>query len=63
MAVYRKKKFTSPKKVGGSEIGATHKSQKVGGRGPPGPIGFAANDPDTNSTQAVNTAKILIGLK
>jgi len=31
MAIYRKKKFTSPKKVGGPEIGAAHKSQKVGG--------------------------------
>jgi len=27
MAIYRKKKFTSPKKVGGPEIGAAHKSQ------------------------------------
>ena len=42
MAIYRKKKFTSPKKVGGPEIGAAHKSQKVGG--PPSPIGSAAND-------------------
>ena len=31
MAIYRKKKFTSPKKVGGPEIRAAHKSQKVGG--------------------------------
>ena len=33
MAIYRKKKFTSPEKVGGpeiGEIGAAHKSQKVG---------------------------------
>jgi len=29
VAIYRKKKFTSPKKVGGPEIGAAHKSQKV----------------------------------
>ena len=43
MATYRKKKFTSPKKVGGPEIGAAHKSQKVGGARPPGPIGSAAN--------------------
>jgi len=39
MAIYRKKKFTSPKKVGGPEIGAAHKSKKVGG-----PIGSAANE-------------------
>jgi len=31
MAIYKKKKFTSPK--------------KVGGLGPPGPIGSAANKP------------------
>ena len=43
MAIYRKKKFTSPKKVGRPEIGAAHKSQKVGGPRP-GPIGSAAND-------------------
>ena len=30
MAIYRKKKFTSPKKVGGPEIGVAHESQKVG---------------------------------
>jgi len=30
MAIYGKKKFTSPKKVGGPEIRAAHKSQKVG---------------------------------
>jgi len=30
MAIYTKKKFTSPKKVGRPEIGAAHKSQKVG---------------------------------
>jgi len=41
MTIYRKKKFTSPKKVGGPEIGAAHKSQKVGG---PWPIGSAASD-------------------
>jgi len=41
MTIYRKKKFTSPKKVGGPEIGAAHKSQKVGG---PRPIGSAASD-------------------
>jgi len=37
MAIYRKKKFTSPKKVGGPEIGAAHKSQKVGGPWPARP--------------------------
>jgi len=42
MAIYSKKKFTSPKKVGGPETGAAHKSQKVGGPWP-GPIGSAAN--------------------
>jgi len=31
MAIYRKKKFTSPKKVGRPEIAAAHESQKVGG--------------------------------
>jgi len=36
-ALYRNKKFTSPKKVGRPEIGAAHKSQT------PGPIGSAAN--------------------
>ena len=41
MTIYRKKKFTSPKKVGGPEIGAAHKSQKVGG---PRPIGSASSD-------------------
>jgi len=30
MAIYRNKKFTSPKKVGAPEIGAAHKSQKSG---------------------------------
>ena len=34
MAIYGKKKFTSPQKVGGTEIGAAHKSQKVGGPKP-----------------------------
>ena len=34
MAIYRKKKFTSPKKVGEPEIGVAHKSQKVGGPRP-----------------------------
>ena len=34
MAIYRKKKFTSLKKVGGPEIGVAHKSQKVGGPWP-----------------------------
>jgi len=29
MAIYRKKKFTSPKQMGGPEIGVAHKSQKV----------------------------------
>jgi len=37
MAIYRKKKFISPKKVGGPEIGAAHKSQKVGGPRPARP--------------------------
>jgi len=37
MAIYRKKKFTSPKKVGGPEIGAAHTSQKVGGPRPAWP--------------------------
>jgi len=37
MAICRKKKFASPKKVGGPEIGATHKSQKVGGPRPTRP--------------------------
>ena len=31
MAIYREKKFTSPQKVGGPEIWAAHRSQKVGG--------------------------------
>jgi len=45
MAICRKKKCKSPKKVGKPEIGAAHKSQKVGGLGcgPPDPIGSAAN--------------------
>jgi len=43
MAIYRKKKFTSPKKVGGPEIGAATRAKKWAGRGPPGPIGSAAN--------------------
>ena len=42
MEIYRKKKFTSPKKVGRPEIGAAHKSKKVGG--PSSPIGSAANN-------------------
>ena len=37
MAIYRKKKFTSHKKVGGPEIGVAHKSQKVGGPRPAQP--------------------------
>jgi len=37
MAIYRKKKFTSPKKVGGPEIGAAHKSKKVDGPRPARP--------------------------
>jgi len=37
MAIQRKKKFTSPKKVGRPEIGSAHKSQKVGGRRPARP--------------------------
>jgi len=44
MAMYRKEKFTSLKKVDGPEIWATHKSQKVGGPRPPGPVGSTAND-------------------
>jgi len=45
MAICRKKKCKSHKKVGRPEIGAAHKSQKVGGLGcgPPDPIGSAAN--------------------
>jgi len=39
MAIYRKNKFASPKKVLGPEIGPAHKSKKVGG-----PIGSAANE-------------------
>jgi len=39
MAIYRKKKFPSAKKVGGPGIGAAHAQEpKSGGRGPPGPI-------------------------
>ena len=34
MAIYWKKKFILPKKVGGSEIGAVHESQKVGAARP-----------------------------
>jgi len=37
MAIYRKKKFTSHKKVGGPEIGAAHKSKKVDGPRPARP--------------------------
>jgi len=37
MAIYRKKKFTSPKEVVRPEIGAAHKSQKVGGPWPARP--------------------------
>ena len=37
MAICRKKKFTSRKKVGEPEIGAVHKSQKVGGPRPARP--------------------------
>jgi len=45
MAIYRKNKFTSPKKVGWPEIRAAHKSQKVGGLWPARP-GSAANAPN-----------------
>jgi len=31
-------------KVGGPSLWAAHKGQKVGGRGPPGPIASAANE-------------------
>jgi len=41
MAIYMKKKFTSPKKVGGSEIGAATRAKKLAGRGP---ISSAANN-------------------
>ena len=44
MAIYRKKKFTSPKKVGGPEIGAATRAKKWAGSGPSSPIGSAAND-------------------
>jgi len=37
MAIYRKIKFTLPKKVGRPEIGAAHKSQKVDGPRPAQP--------------------------
>jgi len=44
MAIYRKKKFTSPQKVGGPDIqGRPTKAKKRAGRGPHGPIGSAAN--------------------
>ena len=43
MAIYRKKKFTSHKKVGGPEIGAATRAKKWAGRGPSSPIGSAAN--------------------
>ena len=42
MAIYRKKKFTSPKKSGRARDRGGHKSQKVGG--PSSPIGSAANN-------------------
>jgi len=32
MAIYRKKKFTSPKKVGGPEIGAATRAKKLAAR-------------------------------
>ena len=44
MAIYRKKKFTSHKKVGGPEIGAATRAKKLAGRGPSSPIGSAANN-------------------
>jgi len=45
MAIYWKKKFILPKKVGGPEIGRSTRAKKWAGRCPPGPIGSAANDP------------------
>jgi len=42
MAIYRKKKFTSPKKSGRARDRGGHKSQKVGG--PANQIGSAANN-------------------
>jgi len=44
MAIYRKKKFTSHKKVGGPEIRAATGAKKCAGRGPSSPIGSAANN-------------------
>ena len=44
MAIYRKKKFTSHKKVGGPEIGAATRAKKWAGRGRSSPIGSAANN-------------------
>jgi len=43
MVIYRKKKFTSPKKVGGPKKGAATGAKKWAGRGPSNPIGYAAN--------------------
>ena len=39
MAICRKKKFTSPKKVGGPQIGWPTGAKKWVGYSPPGPIG------------------------
>ena len=44
MAIFRKKKFTSHKKVGGPEIGAATRAKKLAGRGPSSPIGSAAKN-------------------
>ena len=44
MAIYREKMFTSPKKVGGPEIGAATRAKKLAGHGPSSPIGSAANN-------------------
>ena len=44
MAIYRKKKFTSPKKLGGPETGAVTRAKKLAGRGPSSPISSATNN-------------------
>ena len=46
MAIYRKS--LHHKKVGGPEIGAATRAKKWAGRGPPGPVGSAANDNSYN---------------
>ena len=54
MAIYRKKKFTSHKKVGGPEIGAATRAKKLAGRGPSSQIGSAAkNNVNYKSTRLV----------